>query len=130
MKHTVAIALVEHNGRYLVGRRRDDVPLGGYHEFPGGKCHPNESPADGAVRECREETGLHVEILGLRHAVEHDYPYGRVHLHFFDCRLIGDTPHATPQNGFHWVAAGDLDQYRFPEPNWVVVRQLISGSNS
>lgn len=128
MNHTVAIALVEHDGRYLVGRRGDDVPLGGYHEFPGGKCHPNETPAEGAVRECREETGLQVEVRRLRLAIEHDYPHGRVHLHFFDCRLADTSTPPTPQNGFRWVAVRDLQRQHFPEPNWLVVRQLMTES--
>ena len=50
----IGIAVVEHAGRYLVGIRGPDVPLAGYAEFPGGKCLPNESPEDCAVRECRD----------------------------------------------------------------------------
>ena len=58
----IGIAVVEQAGHYLVGLRGPDVPLAGYAEFPGGKCLPNESPEDGAVRECREESGLLVTV--------------------------------------------------------------------
>jgi 8-oxo-dGTP pyrophosphatase MutT (NUDIX family) len=53
----IGIAIVEHAGRFLVGVRGDGSPLSGKAEFPGGKCHENESPAECAVRECLEETG-------------------------------------------------------------------------
>ena len=32
---------------------------------PGGHCEPSETPEETAKRECKEETGLDVEILGL-----------------------------------------------------------------
>src|SRR4051794_4114903 len=42
----------------LVGLRRDRTPPW---VFPGGKVEPAESPADAAVREVAEETGLRVQ---------------------------------------------------------------------
>ena len=58
----IAIAVVEHEDRLLVGRRPAGVPLSGYCEFPGGKVKPNESSKEAAVRECLEETGLSVIV--------------------------------------------------------------------
>lgn len=37
---------------------------------PGGHIDPNETPADAAKRECKEETGLDVEILGLKEMLQ------------------------------------------------------------
>ncbi|HUG19005.1 MAG TPA: NUDIX domain-containing protein, partial [Planctomycetaceae bacterium] len=54
----VGIAIVEHQGRYLVGTRPADADLPGKLEFPGGKCEEGESPEHAATRECLEETGL------------------------------------------------------------------------
>ncbi|MCA9069030.1 MAG: NUDIX domain-containing protein, partial [Planctomycetaceae bacterium] len=54
----IGIAIVEHNNCFLIGVRGDDSPLSGLAEFPGGKCQDGETPADCAVRECWEETGL------------------------------------------------------------------------
>jgi mutator protein MutT len=54
----IAVAVVEHQGRFLIGKRPDDAALGGYWEFPGGKVEQGESPADAAIRECLEETGV------------------------------------------------------------------------
>jgi 8-oxo-dGTP diphosphatase len=121
----VAIALVPHNGCYLVGRRGPDGPLAGYYEFPGGKCQPNELPESCAVRECHEETGLDVEVVGLRRKVIHNYPYGRVVLHFFDCRIPLDRPKIPIAGNFFWAPLNDLRHFKFPDPNAPLIDELL-----
>ena len=125
MTTPVAIALVAHNGCYLVGHRGPDGPLAGYFEFPGGKCHPHESPEACVVRECLEETGLAIEVIRLRRDVLHTYPYGTVHLHFFDCRLASAHESIQPRPGFIWVPRAGLANLRFPEPNHALVTELV-----
>lgn len=52
--------IVEQEQRFLV------VELGtGEFVFPGGFMRWHEHPEQAAQRECREETGLHIRILGL-----------------------------------------------------------------
>jgi 8-oxo-dGTP diphosphatase len=53
----VALAVIISPRGVLVLRRRDHVPPWA---FPGGKIEPDETPADAAVREVAEETGLQV----------------------------------------------------------------------
>jgi 8-oxo-dGTP pyrophosphatase MutT (NUDIX family) len=55
----VATAIVTADGRVLVGRRNDGKPPW---TFIAGEVEPGESPADAAVREVKEETGLRVEL--------------------------------------------------------------------
>ena len=125
MTTPVAIALVAHDGCYLVGRRGPDGPLAGYFEFPGGKCDPGESLDACAVRECLEETGLAIEVVRLRYNVLHTFPYGTVHLHFFDCRLASAHKSIRLRPGFAWVPTGSLANLQFPEPNRTLVAELI-----
>ncbi|RLC61569.1 MAG: DNA mismatch repair protein MutT [Chloroflexota bacterium] len=56
--------LVEHEGQVLLVRRAVN-PRKGMWSFPAGFVEFDEDPAEAAVRECREETGLEVEITGL-----------------------------------------------------------------
>lgn len=65
----VSVAIVEHQGHVLVARRSPGTPYAGYAEFPGGKLERGETPSEAAVRECREETGLRVEVCSLMDAV-------------------------------------------------------------
>lgn len=57
-------ALVVRNGKVLLVRRRVD-PFRGYWDIPGGFCEVEEHPAETAVREVREETGLEIELTSL-----------------------------------------------------------------
>ena len=52
---------IRHEGRILIQFR----PLPPGWELPGGHVDAGESPADAAVREAAEETGLAVDIVGL-----------------------------------------------------------------
>jgi 8-oxo-dGTP diphosphatase len=57
----VAVAVVTSSRGVLLGRRRDGSPPWA---FPGGKAEPGETPAEAAVREAAEETGLAVTATG------------------------------------------------------------------
>lgn len=60
----VVAAVVERQGRFLLGRRPPDKRHGGLWEFPGGKVGRGESPADAARRELAEELRLDVTAVG------------------------------------------------------------------
>lgn len=118
----IGVAVVEHEGRYLVGVRPEGKPLAGDAEFPGGKCAPGEPPADCAVRECLEETGVAVEPVRTLASLAWDYPHGAVALHFVLCRP--SSPAAEPFPPFRWTAAAALPALRFPDANAELVRTL------
>jgi mutator protein MutT len=122
----IGIAIVRHEGRYLVGIRGPDGPLPGKAEFPGGKCHPGETSAECAVRECLEETGLSVVAETRVEARQHTYAHATVALEFWLCRLSDPSARREEHQGFRWVAETDLVTLDFPEANAAVVRELTS----
>ena len=115
MPTPIAVAVVEHQGKFLIGRRPAGVALAGLWEFPGGKVQPGETPAAAARRECLEETGLHVVVGAPYPEVVQQYDHDRVHLHFFACALVDE--HAPTPDGYRWVAPGELAEYEFPRAN-------------
>lgn len=117
----IAIALVRRQADILIGRRPADVPLAGLWEFPGGKVEPGESAEDAAVRECLEETGLHVAVLQDCATKTHEYDYGTVRLRFFYCQA---TDTGVPQGSYRWVPRSDLANYEFPAANAEIVKLL------
>jgi ADP-ribose pyrophosphatase YjhB (NUDIX family) len=55
---------VTRHGRLLLVRRAHE-PWRGTWDVPGGFCGPREHPADTAVREVKEETGLDIRTTGI-----------------------------------------------------------------
>ena len=125
----IGIAIVEQEGRYLVGIRGSDTDLAGKAEFPGGKCRPNESPSDCAVRECQEETGLSVVPVKLLHNQQFDYQHGCVDLHFWICRPTNLFETETGARGFRWVSNSELSSLDFPAGNAHAIALLTHESS-
>jgi len=120
---SVAVAVVEWAGRFLVGRRPADLPLGSLWEFPGGKIREGETPEEAAVRECLEETGISVNVSHRLVETSYDYPHGRVVLHFLACRLCSEQP-PLPIAPFAWVTREALRHLDFPAGNQRVLELL------
>jgi 8-oxo-dGTP diphosphatase len=123
MPTPIAIAVVEHEGRFLIGQRPEGVPLAGLWEFPGGKIEPGETPEAAAVRECLEETGLQVQPLFRYPVHTEQYDHGGVELHFIACRPLNEQA-GCPKSPFRWVAQSELKQYEFPSGNRGLLKLL------
>ncbi len=121
----IGIAIVEHAGRFLVGVRGEGSPLPGKAEFPGGKCDEGESPAECAVRECLEETGLKVAPLRLLDQRVHAYSHGTVELSFWLCEPLSKESVADNHQRFRWVSREELKTLDFPEANRHVIDFLF-----
>lgn len=120
----IGIAVVEHDGCFLVGIRGDETSLVGCAEFPGGKCSPGEDPADCAVRECEEETGLRVAIVELLFRTPYDYAHGLVDLHFYLCCPTNADETRERHGRFEWIPRAQLGTLGFPAANRPVIELL------
>lgn len=122
----IGVAIVRHGSKVLVGVRPEGVPLGGFAEFPGGKCEVGETPRQCVVRECLEETGLEIIPLDALLTDRYDYPHGSVHLHFWLCApALCENVRARHRN-FFWVEIADLPNWRFPAGNLPVLKMIRS----
>jgi len=120
-----AIAIIERDGCVLVAQRDHDTVLGGLWEFPGGKLLPGEDPRDAVRREVREEMDVEVEVLEELLALEHEYPYGRVRLRCFHCRLVAGEPRPIASLRVQWTPVAELAELDFPPANTELL-QLIA----
>lgn len=123
---TIAIALILHptDGTLLIAQRKDGVHQGSLWEFPGGKCFPGEVPADCAVRETREETGLEVAVLEAWPEITHVYPDRTVTLHPFLCRAFSAEAQPRESKRIVWVPQNELQCYPFPAANAPLLARL------
>src|SRR5687768_15540219 len=127
MPTPIAIAVVEREGRFLIGQRPPGVPLAGLWEFPGGKLHPGETPEAAAVRECLEETGFAVEPVFRYPDHIEQYEHGAVQLFFIACRGAGASP-TEVQPPFRWVRRQELTDFEFPQGNRSLLDLLTTGA--
>jgi mutator protein MutT len=122
----VAIGIVIRTGRILIARRPSSAHLGGLWEFPGGKCHPGEKPAECLVRELREEIGLDVEPVHALPAIEWNYPDRAVRLYTFLCRCPAGEPRALSADELRWVRPEELSELEFPRANASLISDILA----
>ena len=77
-----------------------------YFAFPGGSIRADETPADAAVREARDELGVRV-VLGPRLLIEE--LRGET-THYFSALVVGGEA-GTGSGRLAWFELGDLPHY-------------------
>lgn len=120
----VAVALIEHHGRYLLSRRPHGQHLGGYWEFPGGKRHAGESWQACLRREIREELGVELRVGRRLKPIRFAYPEKSVYLQPFACAIAGGTPRPLQVRAVRWVAPEQLRRLRLPPADQPLVERL------
>lgn len=118
----IAVGLVWHQGKLVVGRRSVEQTLGGYDEFPGGKCEPGEELSSTVVRECEEETGLRVKLISLRDAATYELEKTTLQLSFFDLELLPGPLEPSPP--FAWWSVEETLTGNFPPANAGVLESI------
>ncbi len=124
----VALALIKREGKYLICQRRAGKILGGYWEFPGGKCEAGESWDACLHRELREELGVTVKSVRYVTQMRYRYPKGWLSFRVFRCGIAGGRPQPLAAQTLRWVSPTALTHYRFPPANIRLIMQLTSCS--
>lgn len=127
----VVAAVIERDGRILIGQRKRDDRHGLKWEFPGGKVEPGERPKAALARELREELSIGAEIGPEMSRYEFNYPK-RPPLLLMFYRV--DRFEGEPVNGVFekilWEDPAKLPEYDFLEGDLDFVRKLASGEFS
>lgn len=125
---TVAVALLEREGKVLICRRRNDQAHSGKWEFPGGKVEPGETPGQALVRELGEELGVLAEAFEEVCRYEFAYP-GKpaICLAFFRVDRYAGSPQGGQFADLKWESREALPTYDFLEGDARIVRELSEG---
>jgi len=119
----IAVAVVVHAGRVLVGKRADDAAeQPGCAEFPGGKIEPHETPEGAAMRECLEEAGIAIRLLERTFGVVLQEATPPLWITFHWATPL--DPEAVPRPPFTWVPIAELSRLNFPAANAQVIAML------
>lgn len=104
----VALPVPEKNGEYLLLKRSRETSSSGLWNFPGGKIEDEERD-EAALRELKEETALHGEILerGRPYINEGELGYWRIYP--FLVEVAGSVKLNGEHSEFRWIGIGVLD---------------------
>lgn len=130
----VAVAVIHFNKQYLLGFRQASQHQGNRYEFVGGKIEPNETPAQGLIREVHEEIGLDIaqNTAVKMGVIRHDYADKAVALHVFKIQVSQAQFDGLQQGkgkegqAVTWVPQSDLvaNQYPLPDANARILEWL------
>ncbi|HOC29084.1 MAG TPA: (deoxy)nucleoside triphosphate pyrophosphohydrolase [Treponemataceae bacterium] len=125
----VAAAVIENReGRILIARRKPEISLGGYWEFPGGRIEPGETAAECAAREMKEEMDVHIETGDVLAESVHDYGTKTVHLVAVRAILLGGRMRLHDHDDIRWVTVAEMDDYLFAPADEAIVEAIQADS--
>jgi 8-oxo-dGTP diphosphatase len=122
----VTAAIVEKDGRVLIGKRRRGHFAGRW-EFPGGKVEEGETPEACLKRELKEELGVEVRIGPFLLSTVHAYSHVTIELLTYRAEILSGRIELNDHTEARWVPVGDLQEYDFPEADKAVIDELQSG---
>lgn len=108
-------------GRVLIAQRPERVHLGGFWEFPGGKCHAGETARAALERELREELGVRVQVATHILSIFHQYTDRAVRIDAFRVERWRGQPKGAENQPVLWVEPGGLSGYPFPPASRAIV---------
>jgi 8-oxo-dGTP diphosphatase len=123
----VVAAVIERDGKILIGQRK----RGGRHalkwEFPGGKVEPGEELRPALARELREELDIDAVIGEEMDSYKVTYPGSSVMLHFYRVVQFQGEPRNLDFEQIAWEPRGKLPEYDFLEGDVRFISKLQAG---
>lgn len=119
----IAIGLLFHQGKVLVGWRHADQHQGNKYEFPGGKVEQGETPEQACRREIFEEVGIGIQTWHVFDMIHYIYDDVALYLHIFHAQV--PTQYLSDiQKPWTWYAREKLLALNFPKANQAMLQRL------
>jgi len=121
----VTAAIIERDGMILIARRKRAF-MGNNWEFPGGKLEDNETLEECLKREIREELGIDIAVGKLISSRKHVLNcQSAIILYAYRAEYVSGEIVLTDHDEIAWVAPEDLQRYAFPDPDWLIVKDIL-----
>ncbi len=124
----VVAAILERDGRILIGQRQPEQSHPLQWEFPGGKVEPDESPEQALTRELEEELDIR-EARGAEIA-RYEFAYPGKHpiaLIFFRVTEFQGEPRNLIFREMRWEATANLAAFDFVEGDRDFIQAFSAG---
>ncbi len=127
IKFVSACALVDVDGRVLIGKRPEGAPLAGLWEFPGGKLEEGETPEACLIRELEEELGINVtkSCLAPLTFTSHTYDDFYLFMPLYVCRRWDGSIKPLVHSALRWVLPIELRGVDMPPADEPLVSFLL-----
>ena len=120
---SVSVHVFDDAGRLLIVEQAET----GHWSTPGGAIELGETPADAALREMWEETGLHVELVALAGVFGGDASFVRYAngdeteyvISVFTARVVGGEPRVDGTEVSAWRYASEAECRELPLQSWL-----------
>ena len=116
--------IINETGKILISRRKKDVHLSVFWEFPGGKLEADESFKQALRREIHEEIGF--DVSRCNKIIDFNYSYDDRHLYFqvFIVYAHSDQILISEKQKIMWLDQHDLNKIDFPLANQIIVNAI------
>jgi len=120
----VTAAIIEKEGKYLIGRRKKGKDLAGKWEFPGGTVEEGENYGECLSRELREELGREFIVGDFFDESIHKGNYKEIKLIGYHATCGSVIFSLNAHDILRWVPSKELDNYDFCEADLPFVKRL------
>jgi len=123
----VVAAILESEGRILIGRRKAEQSHPLQWEFPGGKVEAGETPAQALARELEEELGIREAAGGEIARYQYTYPgKNPIELIFFRVTSYQGEPRNLIFEDLRWEPRQALAGFDFVEGDRPFLREFCT----
>lgn len=120
----VTAAIIRHEDKILLTRRKHDAPYPLLWEFPGGKLEPGEHPEVCIVREVREELAMEVSVQGIYDVVYFRYPERPVLVLAYRCAWVGGELRELDVSGHCWADPAEFSRFDLLPADYPLAERL------
>ncbi len=120
----VTAAVIQENGRVLIGRRKPGRHMGGKWEFPGGKIEPGETPQESLARELLEELAIKVRIGEFLCNAFYQGDGVSLELLVYSVERVEGEPALIEHQELRWVRPDELSVFDLADSDRKVVERL------
>lgn len=121
----VTCAIIEKEGKILLARRSEKMPLPLQWEFPGGKLEPGEDPATCIQREILEELGLEISVGVRLDSSIHESREISIELIPFVCSILRGEIHLAEHKEVEWVLPEEAKTFQLAQADIPVLANYI-----